>query len=1548
MIQLRKNPFSETSISVPFLPGETGDKLVDRALSSNGYVVNPKLLKHVNLVVNGYAVQEDMWPFCRIKESDTVVIGPRISSGDAGQIFKTVAVLAITLAVAYYYPPGATLGNALLVAGVSAAASLAFNAMIPPPGLPGIGGETSSFEGSQMYSITSQSNTAKKFGAVPKVYGTHRMFPLLAATPYTEIQADNATGAVVQYYYAIYDFGHGPLEISDVRIGDTPISHYGDAYYRLVDLNKPEEDEGSWDEVLHDNFEFYKGDVERDGTQVAIDKNENDTGATVNPPKRRATSTKGSNILTAVKHPTNPAITDATSDLQSGMVISGPGISKGTVITDITNTTITLDRPATKTNSQGYYYFTRVGDYQVTRSASDLANGSSQEIILDFVCPQGLIQYSDYSGGKYPRTIELTIEFSKEDENIWRPYNDYTYVSDFDWVGGGSSYVNVPVSVPEIEFGTTPNWGGMSVIASTKDIPVFYWGNLDGMGGGAGSPPPNYLEDKVVSSRDYTDHDDDENTPPIKLVYSAVQKIGYPKGTTQLTLTDVGSYTVGDAIFVNGVKIGTIASITASATPGFKTYTLQSPTTKAYPVYEARVRYAQEQIITGPKTVTYPAPYPYDAQWISTSNVDDKVYVRHRYLGVGKITAKTQNPHYATVRFSPLGTDQYKVRITRTTSYSTPAVTGTKVDKLSLINLTTRFDREPIRTDKRHVFMEVKIRATNQLNGTVNNLSAIAESILDVYDPDTETWSKQKTNNPAWVFCDLMTGQVNKRALDKDRLHLPSIVEWAEFCDEVPDSPPLQTFVLPRFTSNFVLDFDTTLQSLINTLTNSAQASMNIVDGKYGVLIDKLKTVPVQVFTPRNSTDFQSSRSYDQEFHALKIRFIDPEKNWDVSEAVVYDSDYTEETATLIDELSTFACTNYEQAWRYGRYMLAQSRLRKEKMSIKVDFEHLVCTRGDFVQITQDVMRAGGTPARVKSVDGTVVTIDDSLETSGALDYGYVYRGVTGIQNSTLDVLGPNEFDLHGEIPAVGDLIIIGEVDHVVFDCLVKAIIPASDMSATLELVEKADDVYLAESSDTIPVYDPQLTINVDPSTLTPAEVSNLAVVENDWRIVGNEYEYYIDVTWDAPDGATYEIFEVYVNNGQGFRLAGYSEKTEYEYIVNHNDLDIEHSVAVLAVSANGKKLPLFDVTAVTATPLEKVTAPSDVSALNINITTQVLQLDWPAVTDEDLAGYLIRYSPSEDAIWETAIPLVKLDKFTNSVSVQGRKGTYLLKAVDLNGNQSENFISATPTIPALFDLNIIEETNDFPALEGQKDTVEADEVGLTLTRLTAGGETFYSEGYYYYQELLDLGEIFTVRLQSLVEAEGFTANDLMSEWETLEEVLAMSNAADSEWDVETQFRTTDNYNVIADWNPISDVISMSAGEDELWTDWKKFTIGDATGRIFQFRLKLTSEVPEVSPRVYDGLIRADMPDRTETYNDQTAGVLGLEITYDPPFKGPGTTPNIQITQDNPSTGDYYIIENKTLAGFKITFYDNNANPVTRQFDAFVKGYGHKATEIIF
>ncbi len=1446
MIRLRLASFgSDTGdLEIPIEPGQSLDAAIQSILAN--VPLNDREASEVfHAVVNGHIIHHDLWTFTALKESDTVLVAPQIHGGETGVIFKQVALIAITLA-ASYFSGGAYLAlspfqSALLVAGASIGGSLLLNALIPPPVPKGMDGGTDAggYEESQMYSVTGQGNAVKKYGSVPKVYGRHRMFPTVAANPYTEIETDPDTKQLAQYLYVVYDFGLGPVRVEDIRIGDSPLGQFDDVFTKLVDFNRPEVDEGVWDTGVVNYLTHYKGDANTESVGVVLEGNANDNN--VNKPQ---------------------------------------------------------------------------STWQVIRTSAPNSDASGQSISLAFINTRGLYSYSA-SGVVAERTIDLNIYFAPVGTEDWIPYNDEIHVSQHRGVGGDEQFDPFPLRLLPI-------------------APAFFADGRAVYGYFDPTPTLDPIYSEVAPRVGFTGVPFAEGQQRVYL--------GWSIGTQVIGIATDPKVVRGVVISHNNVSLGVVASVEPHSLAGYSRVTLEYPMKTSVHIFTAlyySYKFGYRQYPRG----TY--LYSSADGGIGTPAFRN-VLGGQRRLGRGKISGSSTSPVYSTFTFTPRNPGQYKVKVTRIST--TSEFNSQFADSLTLASLTTRFDRDPIVTDKRHTFLEVRIRATNQLSGTVSNLSAVCTSVLDVWDGTA--WVKQLSNNPAWVFADLLTGTVNKRAIAKSRLHLPSLIEWADFCDEVPVAPTGQEFTAGRFESNFILDFNTTLQTLLNQVTGAAQASLNIIDGKYGVLIDKKKTIPVQVFTPRNSRDFNSTRNYVKKPDALKIQYINPEEEWTPTELVVYDDGYDEETALEFDELQSFGVTNQEQAWRFGRYMMAQNRLRQENITITVDFEYLICSRGDYVQITQDVMKVGGFPARVKSVYGSQITIDDAFESDLTLSYGYVFRGQLGnIETGSLTILNSDTFELDGPfIPGAGDLIIIGVTDKIVYDCIVKSITPADDLTATLILVEKADAVYDAESLDVFPPYDPRISTIRDSEFTAPGAITDLIIADNAYQCAGSGYEYYIDLDWSAPANSAYDVFEVYVNSGQGYSLVATTRNSLYRYIVEQTKIDITHYFKVIAVSAAGRRLNLGDIAATTATPMEKKTPPSDIEKLSIDITGEVLQLVWEKIEDCDCDQYLIRYSPNLSATWTSSVPLLRLDRNSTLASTQARTGIYFIKALDFNGNESSQAATAITTIPKLFGLNIIETIDDFPVLGGSQDRVRKVADTLILNQKIVGGFTsgeYYEEGYYYYQDLLDLGEIFSVRLQSLIEAEGYTEGDLMSNWVTLSSVNSLITAGQSDWDVKTQYRSTNVLNSMALWDPLSDVAALSEGDADDFTEWRDFIMGDATGRIFQFRLRLISNKVSVTPRVFAGTIKADMPDRVESYNNLVAPVSGYELAHTPAFWGPETTPNVQISIDNAASGDYWLFDYRNLEGFKIRFYDKTDTAVSRQFDVAVKGYGRKAIAVI-
>src|SRR5690606_6914866 len=169
-------------------------------------------------------------------KAGTHIYAYRTGQLEGGSVKRIIGAVVL-IAVAYFtMGTGATWGAGLAASiggsaaawniGISMLASLAVNALTKPPS-PGGGGDANSTDG-QWFQLTGTSNQINPWGVIPFVIGKSRLYPPHAALPYTETIGEK------NYQYCLFDLGHGDIEVSDIRIGNTPISDFAEVTYNVT------------------------------------------------------------------------------------------------------------------------------------------------------------------------------------------------------------------------------------------------------------------------------------------------------------------------------------------------------------------------------------------------------------------------------------------------------------------------------------------------------------------------------------------------------------------------------------------------------------------------------------------------------------------------------------------------------------------------------------------------------------------------------------------------------------------------------------------------------------------------------------------------------------------------------------------------------------------------------------------------------------------------------------------------------------------------------------------------------------------------------------------------------------------------------------------------------------------------------------------------------------------------------------------------------------------------------------------------------------------
>lgn len=641
---------------------------------------------------------------------------------------------------------------------------------------------------------------------------------------------------------------------------------------------------------------------------------------------------------------------------------------------------------------------------------------------------------------------------------------------------------------------------------------------------------------------------------------------------------------------------------------------------------------------------------------------------------------------------------QYEVRVKRFTADRNQQAFR---DEVYWTMLRTIQSSRPV-TQAGLCLVALRIKATDQLNGTVDTFNCLASSIL--LEWDGTAWLPSVTSNPASIYRDVFQGAANAKAVADSRIDLTTLQTWHSECAAADRE------------FNAVIDFRTSVFELARDVAAVGRASFSLRDGLYSVVRDVLQVTPVQVFTPRNSSGFRGTKAFVDLPHALKVRFVNPVKDWQQDERIVYADGYTVNNASVFETLDLFGVTDADQAWKAGRYHLAVAALRPETYEITVDPEHLVCTRGDLVRVVHDVPLFGAGFARVKSVttDGggnaTAVTLDDVMTMDATKSYAARFRkadGTTVVQQVVTVAGDSSSLTFTVAIPtatkpAVGNLMAFGELGRESVELLIKDIRQGSDLTATLMLVDAAPAVHQAETG-TIPPFDSQITIPA--SVQTPAKPIIVQVQSDETvllRDVDGSYQSRIVVTLHFLSG----VQSVATHVEAQYQVTG-SEAAWSQIFAPVSGTAVDVSIAPVQ-DGEMYDLRLRSVnqeTGVTSewatigahTVIGKTTRPPDVTGLTFDSAGIRWAYPDPPI---DFDGFLVRIRPGTDVVWDDAFQLndVPITGTTYPIIPDGSTRVIMVKAIDVAGLESATPAWILQDASALV-LRNLAETIDYKAL---------------------------------------------------------------------------------------------------------------------------------------------------------------------------------------------------------------------------------------------------------
>jgi hypothetical protein len=732
------------------------------------------------------------------------------------------------------------------------------------------------------------------------------------------------------------------------------------------------------------------------------------------------------------------------------------------------------------------------------------------------------------------------------------------------------------------------------------------------------------------------------------------------------------------------------------------------------------------------------------------------------------------------------------------------------------------------------------------------------------------------STNPAWCLLDYLTNARYGKGLSTSDIDLQSFYDASVVC-ATQVTPYSSASDINIFDTNAVLDTSRKLIENVRELIKGCRGYLPYTSGKYKLVIETTGTASITL----NEDDIiggytLTSRDKNERYNRVIVSFINPDRNFQVDEVQF----------PPIDDSGLASADQHATMKTADGGILLEGRFDFKTITSPYQAE----------EMAEIILR--------RSREALTLGINVSFDA-----YDLAIGDIVAITHSSLGFSSKN--------------------------FRVVALSFNEDFTIGLNLIEHQDSHYTWATKTQVSST-PSTNLPNPNNIQPPASVtlSDTLVEYNDGTVI---------VALDVTIGASPDNFV-------DFYQVEYKLSTDSNFIIyaqgsglNHRVLNVidqqTYDVRVKAVNSLGVSSSYVSAQ---RTIVGAIAPPSDVEDFSCNITGQDAHLSWTAVSDLDLAYYQIRFSNLTDgtADWLNSVNLVtKVSRPATSITVPARVGTYLIKAVDKLGNFSSNATAIISNVVSTTNFNTITTQSEHPNFAGTltnvvvvDDALELDSSELfdaasgnfddETSRFFDSGVAnadFNSSGNYEFENVIDAGAKHTIRITASLTQTANNPDDLFDN--------RSGNFDDGK----------SNFDGDAPANCDAHLEIATSDDNVTYTSFSAFVIGNYTARFFKFRVVLTSSDQASTPVVSAVTVTLDMPDRIFSGNDIVSGAGTKSITFTNPYKSVNYA--VGITGEDMATGDFFIVENKTINGFDVTFKNSSNTAVSRTFDFIAKGF---------
>ncbi|MGQ7905047.1 host specificity protein J [Burkholderia sp. BC1] len=346
----------------------------------------------------------------------------------------------------------------------------------------------------------------------------------------------------------------------------------------------------------------------------------------------------------------------------------------------------------------------------------------------------------------------------------------------------------------------------------------------------------------------------------------------------------------------------------------------------------------------------------------------------------GKTTSLYERSHRIEL---PSAKSGWLVRVRRITPNAHSSLIADTVNIEAITEIIDRKLRYPMTA---LVGMTFDARSFSQVPVRSYHVRGLIVRVPSNYDPETRTYSgtwdgtfkPAWTNNPAWIFYDLL---LNERyglgkTVDASMIDKWGLYEIARYCDVMVSDG--KGGVEPRFACNCVIQ---SAADAFKVLQDIASVFRGIAYWGPGAVVASadMPSDPVYVYTAANVID-GSFRYVGSErktrYTVALVSYNDPANQYKQAVEYVPDEDGIARYGVVKTQVTAFGCTSQAQAHRVGQWILLTSRYEAGTVSFQVGMDGVLVGPGQVIAIADPRKAGRRIGGRIRSAAGAVVVLD--------------------------------------------------------------------------------------------------------------------------------------------------------------------------------------------------------------------------------------------------------------------------------------------------------------------------------------------------------------------------------------------------------------------------------------------------------------------------------------------------------------------------------------------------------------------------------------------